>query len=154
MENYAQQPQNDSFGNGLKWGCGCAVAGSVVAGIVVAAVAAFIWWGIGLLETQIGADLRTNPVIQEHLGEVQSCDLNWVASGELPEDVYSLTISGSKGNGVVECKTETVSPEEERVLEGTLTMSDGKTFDLFPDGAPEAAAPAEVDLEAVPSATE
>ncbi|MCA9796133.1 MAG: hypothetical protein KC910_30205, partial [Candidatus Eremiobacteraeota bacterium] len=74
--------------------------------------------------------------------------------GELPDDVYSLTLSGSNGNGVVECKTETVSPEEERVLEGTLTMSDGQKFDLFPEGAPEVTEPGDVNLEADPAPTE
>jgi hypothetical protein len=90
--------------------------------------------GMGEFARQVQVDLNTNPVIQSHIGEVESCKVKYGASlMEEGEDVYVFHVRGTKGSGTVTAECVTIDEDTEQVVSGTLVLSSGETVDLFPD---------------------
>jgi hypothetical protein len=118
------------------WGC----VGLGVVGIVAVAVIVwlFIHWGMGMFEEQVKMDLRDNPVVIEHLGRLDSLEVMWSASMAAPgTDEFVFRAEGTKGTGVIRAVCVTRSADREEVVSGTLEMSDGSDYDLFPEGGPD-----------------
>jgi hypothetical protein len=114
---------------------GCAAAG--VVGIVVLALGAglFVRWGMGIFAEQVKLELRENPVILEHLGRLDTLEMDMTASTAAEdEDEFVFNAEGTKGSGVIRAICITRSPDREEVVSGTLELPDGSTYDLFPDG--------------------
>lgn len=89
--------------------------------------------GMGEFAHQVQADLTDNPVIVEHIGEIESFTIKYGASFlEEGEDVFVFRIRGTKGAGTVTAECVSVSDDEEDVVSGTLELAGGETFDLFP----------------------
>ena len=91
--------------------------------------------GCGLLdafENQVAADIKDNPVIVQHIGEIKSIDTDWTLTGEEPkEDVFVFRLSGTKGDGVLTAQCITVDADHEDVVSGSLKLPSGETVDLF-----------------------
>jgi len=117
---------------------GCRPIVFFFAGIGVLAVMCFVCCGgvffgtTRMLKGQVQQAIQPNPVVQEHIGEIEDIDLDWVASMEAPEDVFVYELQGSKANATVEVITETVDADTEALISGKLRLPDGREFDLIP----------------------
>lgn len=91
--------------------------------------------GCGLLaefERQVAVDIEDNPVIVRYIGDIDTIEIDWTATGEEPdEDVFVFRLSGSKGGGVLTAKCITVDADHEDVVSGSLRLPSGETIDLF-----------------------
>jgi hypothetical protein len=116
----------------LIFGCGgCAVI------VVLATVFggwALIKLGFGVFADEVENDLRTNPVITEHIGRIEEFDLDLGASiaAEGDED-FVFHVSGTKGSGLVTATCVTNENGVEEVVSGTIQLESGETLDLFPE---------------------
>ena len=102
-----------------------------VAGLVVCFTAS----ACGLLdefERQVAEDIKANPVIVNHNGEITAIEVDWTATGEEPdEDVFVFNLTGTKGNGTLTAECITVDADHEDVVSGSLQIPSGETIDLF-----------------------
>jgi len=130
------QPTGDSRSSSRRsWlivGCGgCAV--------MVALVAVFGGWalmrfGLGVFADEVESDLRSNPVIIEHIGRFEEFELDLGASiaSEGSED-FVFRASGTKGSGLITATCVTNDEGIEEVVAGTVQLDSGETLDLFPE---------------------
>jgi hypothetical protein len=121
-------PQRQGKTMGLLIGIGIGV---VLVGVV--GVAALVVFGLGIFKNEVRDVLQANPVIESHIGTIQEISLDLVGTGEVEDpDTFVFNVVGSKGSGVITAKCITVGDAEE-ITEGSLTLTSGETFDLFPD---------------------
>ena len=103
------------------------------------------YFAMGFSATIIAKSVEDNPVIEEHIGTIDSANFNFVKTGELGEEApqgklkpIALDVKGSKGSGTIEGY---FNQTNNNIESGTLTTADGQTFDLFPAEAHEMPAP-------------
>lgn len=102
----------------------------VAGGLVV------VSFGIGVFTDQVEADLRENPVIVEHIGRIESFEIELMASMAAPgEEDFVFRVEGTKGNGLIQATCVTIDDLTEDVVAGTLQLDSGETIDLFLDQA-------------------
>lgn len=136
---------------------GCLLA--VILVIVVAGVGIFFLGkaGLNVVAEQVKMDIRDNPVIQEHIGEIQEIELNLKASGaSAQKEQFVFDVKGTKGSGQLTVKVDAPEDPEKaqvkegepfmKVLSGSLRMADGTTHEILPavvveETAPDAPAP-------------
>jgi len=114
------------------FGCGgCAV--------VVVLVMAFGGWaliklGLGVFADEVESELRSNPVIIEHVGRIEEFELDLSASvAEEGGEDFIFHVSGTKGSGLVTATCVTNDEGIEEVVAGTIQLESGETLNLFPD---------------------
>lgn len=91
-------------------------------------------FGFGQFEEQVQAQLQGNPVIEEHIGTITSCDLDLGKSGEIEDpEIFVFHIQGTKGSGTVQVRSVTNAQGDNEVQGGQLRMADGTVHDLFPE---------------------
>ena len=138
---------------------GCLIAVGV--GVVLVASCGYFGfqWSTGILEDTVQNELADNPVILEHLGELQSVSVDLKGTGDkrnLGGLVFNLT--GAKGSGRLIVKvadkaaedataakaaaeaseaSEASEGEEQEVPKmitaGILELPSGETYQIFPD---------------------
>ncbi len=94
------------------------------------------YFGLTLITDEVEGDLRDNPVIAEHIGSIQSFEMDWGGSfvEEEDDDTFVFRIRGSKASGIVTVVCEdTGNAEIAEVVSGTLQVDSGETYDLFPE---------------------
>jgi len=93
------------------------------------------YFGLDMMSDEVESDLRDNPVIAEHIGSIQSFEMDWGGSfvEEEDEDTFVFRIRGSKASGIVTVLCDTDSAEIAEVVSGTLQVDSGETYDLFPE---------------------
>ena len=93
-----------------------------------------MFYGLGQLESETRAALSENEVIQERIGEIQTCDMDWMASmqksGQGEEDTFVFDVAGDKGKGKVVAFVLQAG-DDFYIDSGTLTMEGGESFDLI-----------------------
>ena len=99
--------------------------------------------------------LNTNPVVQEHLGEVTKLDMDMNAMMNAQDGIVIFNASGTKANGVLKVKEINVEMDNGQTTGdlggGTLTTNDGQTYELTP-AIPQTLPPGVQDLIPVPPA--
>ena len=107
--------------------------------VIVALVAVFGGWGLmrfglGVFADEVENDLRSNPVIIEHIGRFEEFDLDLGASiaSEGNED-FVFRVSGTKGSGLITATCVTNDAGIEEAVAGTIQLESGETLDLFPE---------------------
>jgi hypothetical protein len=116
----------------LIFGCGgCAVF------VILAAV--FGGWalmklGLGVFADEVESELRSNPVIIEHVGRIEEFELDLSASvAESGGEDFVFKVTGTKGSGLVTATCLTNEDGIEEVVAGTIQLESGETLDLFPE---------------------
>ena len=103
--------------------------------LVFACLALLLATGCGVLgefERQVAEDIKDNPVIRRHIGDIESIDIDWTATGEEPgDDVFVFSLKGSNGEGVLTAECITVDATHEDVVSGSLRLPSGESIDLF-----------------------
>jgi hypothetical protein len=129
-----------------KIGAGCLI--TVV--VVIAVLAGGGYWafkaGTGMLAEQTKVAVRDNPVILEHIGNIEDITLDLKATAAAGEEEFMVfQLKGSKGSGELKVNIKQVSDEAVAISQGTLRMEDGKTYELVPGGAPTPPKPEKTD---------
>ncbi len=93
--------------------------------------------GKGMIADQVKQELGANEVIQEHLGEIQSADLNFTATTEVGQEKPGslvFDIVGTKGTGVLEIQQDSKNPGEGlSIRSAELVMPDGTRHEVIAD---------------------
>ncbi len=127
---------------------GCLIWG-IIAGLVggfgvlaVACCGGFVALGINVTAEQVAEDLRENPVVVEHVGNITSIKADWLKSVSTDDDTFVYDVTGTKGTARLRVVSESVG-DGEIVVSGTLETPDGVRHDLFPhDPGPDDSSPA------------
>ncbi|MEM6692398.1 MAG: hypothetical protein AAF664_23405, partial [Planctomycetota bacterium] len=93
-------------------------------------------FGLDQMETSFRADLESNPVFLEQVGEIETFSSNFmetIAASQDDEPRFVYDVKGSNGSGKVYIKQ---GPAENgkgiKIIEAELVMDDGETFLLVP----------------------
>lgn len=121
---------------GLYIGLGC--AGIVLLSILVCcgSAAMMTQFGIGIVADEYASQLEGNPVIVEHIGEIDELSVDWgstftrAAEGDGQSEAIGFSIRGSKGSGVVYIEQDNSSGDDVRMKSATLVTSDGNSFPI------------------------
>ena len=115
----------------LLFGCGgCAV---VVALVTIFGGWALLRFGLNVFSGEVEGELRSNPVIIEHIGLIQEFEVDIRASfAEEGDEDFVFRVRGSKGSGLVTATCVTTDDGTEEVVAGTLQLDSGETLELFP----------------------
>ncbi len=105
--------------------CGCGMLGY------------FGFYGVmGVMEGMVRDQIKDDPVIVEHIGELQTVKTNITATGEEKQqnpqpgrNVLVFDVTGTKGSGQV-VGTQVQAPEPGLVLENARLRKDGKEYPL------------------------
>ena len=99
------------------------------------------WLGMSVFKQEVQNELERNPVVVEHVGLPLEVELDFVGTGAARgANEFVLTVSGPKGSGKVTIDSPTRPDGSSEFLGGTLTLEDGRTFDLYPEAEAEAEA--------------
>ena len=100
--------------------------------------AGIAWWGMGagmnMVAQQIRPGLENDPVVQQHIGEIETFDWNLMATGEATEkstgeDVMVWDVKGSKGSGQISGTVDQAAGGV-KLKNGKLKMKSGEEFNL------------------------
>lgn len=82
-----------------------------------------------LIGSGIERQLRDHPQIREHVGEIQSLDVDWTKS-MADDDIWVYSIEGRAGTG--ELTVESISEDDgsEEILSANLRLSDGTQIEI------------------------
>ena len=97
----------------------------------------FIWFGVGQMTEMVKQQISDDPVVREHLGEVQSVTTNMMAIGEEQQknppapgqNVLVFDVVGTKGSGQL-VGTQLPAPGPGRFLTNMKLRKDGKEYPL------------------------
>lgn len=127
---YGAPPPQKSSSAGL-W-IALAVAGVVLL-VCGGGCGALVFVGLNVAEEEIAAQVRDNPKLREHVGEIESLDMDIIASGaEDDDDVFVYRVKGSKGSGKLTIREGTTDGFDTTVEEATLRLPDGTTVQIVP----------------------
>ena len=126
---YAPQPPKSSstwlwillaLGGVLFLSCGACVVG----------VAMF---GMNIVAEEVAGQVRDNPKFREHIGELESLNVDWVATSANDDDeTFVYKAKGNKGSGVLTVKQETDDDGNEVIREASLRLKSGTTVQIVP----------------------
>jgi hypothetical protein len=92
-----------------------------------------MWFGLGELERQVADELRDNPRLVAEVGEVQSMDMDVIASGNIDDnDTFVYRVRGTKASGQLTVKHITDDAWNEKVVEATLKLNTGTEVQIVP----------------------
>lgn len=92
-----------------------------------------VGFGLQIVTTEIEDQLSGNPILQEHIGEVQSFEMDWSRSfADEDDDTFIYQVQGTKGEGRVTVKHITGEDGNEVILSAQLRLPSGETIDLMP----------------------
>jgi hypothetical protein len=118
----------------LIFGCGgCAVIGALA---IILGGWGLLRFGLVVFTDEVESDLRSNPVIVEHVGRIEEfeLDLGGSIAAEGGDD-FVFRVSGTKGSGLLTATCITNEDGSEEVVAGTIQLESGETLDLFPEAA-------------------
>jgi hypothetical protein len=81
----------------------------------------------------IRSDLQDNPVIAEHVGDIDSLEVKLTSSNPFQDD-YVFRITGSQDSGTITANCVEDNLGKFRVMHGDLKLDNGDVYDLYPDG--------------------
>jgi hypothetical protein len=116
----------------LIFGCGgCAIATTLA---IIFGGWVLLRFGLGVFADEVESNLRSNPVIVEHVGRIEEFELDVGASVAVEGgDDFVFRVSGTKGSGLVTATCITNDEGTEEIVAGTVQLASGETLDLFPD---------------------
>jgi hypothetical protein len=123
-------PHTPKRGNQTFW---FLALGAVAVFVCCGGLAGIMWFGLGELERQVANELRTHPKLVAEVGEVQSMDMDVLASGLIEDtDTFVYRVRGTKASGQLTVKHITEDDWNEKVVEATLKLSSGNTVQIVP----------------------
>jgi hypothetical protein len=128
---YGPPPTPRKSSAGLWWGLG--IGGAVLLLACGGTCTGLLMFGMNIAEEEIAAQLRDEPKFREHIGELQSLDMDLIASGaEDDDEVFVYKVRGSKGSGKVTIHEGEDDDGNTTVEKATLRLSDGTQVQVVP----------------------
>ena len=94
-------------------------------------IAALMGVGFNSIRREVALDLHDHPQIREHIGEMDSFELDLGGSFEVVDSgSFVYAISGSKGRGLIQVWSEANARGVEEVVAAELEMDDGRLIQL------------------------
>jgi hypothetical protein len=91
-------------------------------------------WALEDTTQTVREGLADNPVIREHIGEVQSFKMQkWASIMHDNEETYLFRIEGSLASGTITADCWPDDEGDDRAYFGVLALDNGETFELIPD---------------------
>ena len=122
----------------------CLTVGLILGGIVGVVLlcggcgVGMYFFGTGQLAGGVQAALADNPVIREHVGEIQSLEFDVMDTGERGgDDVFLFDVTGSKGSGTIFAECIQQPGGGVNVISGQLELDNGEVFPLFTEDPEE-----------------
>ena len=131
-DTYAQNQQPKQAGNSCLWVFAIVGVLAVVGGLVCCGGGYFLFNAATDLVAEAAAqELKKNPVVKEHIGNIESLEINLRESAKQNQEtegvVFVFDIKGDKGSG----KIVVVPGENENEFESiNLVMDDGTTHEI------------------------
>jgi len=96
-------------------------------------VVAVMGLGANIMEEEVSDQLRDNPKLREHIGEIQSFEVNTAGSMLEPDgDTFRYRVQGSTGSGELTVRHITGKDSKEVVEDARLRLSDGTQVQIVP----------------------
>jgi hypothetical protein len=95
----------------------------------------FLYFGVGVITTSVEDELADNPILREHLGEIESFEIDWSRTLS-DEDTFVYNVRGSKGSGRVIVEHVTGPDGMPQIVSAQLRLPSGELIDLMPGEAP------------------
>ncbi|MFO1094252.1 MAG: hypothetical protein U0992_13225 [Planctomycetaceae bacterium] len=92
-----------------------------------------MYFGFSTIETQARPQISNNPVVIEHVGQVTSVEMDWMASIQMSQDqenTFVFDVKGDKGSGRIVAVMDPGSRNPMNLQSGQLTMSTGEVYEL------------------------
>ena len=126
-----QRPQQGSGAKVWLWILGT-IAAIMVIGALVCCGGVFLAYraGTGMIAEAVKTQLSANPVIVEHIGEIESLDMSLTKTGEFAESsggAVAFNISGPKGSGTLLVK-QAPGANGQDIESAELVMADGTRY--------------------------
>lgn len=114
---------------------------AVVLGLCVTGMLVCCGGGIGLMNfgfsvmaVEVQDELAMTPEFQEHIGSIESFEMNWARSfADEDDDAFVYDIQGSNGSGYVRVEQYTDEFGREVIESAKLTLSDGRSIPVSID---------------------
>ena len=91
----------------------------------------FANFGLNVLEADLEAQLRDHPAVQEHLGEIESFDMDWAKSGSIDDgDTFIYNVVGTKDEAEITITSVSMDDGSEEIVYAEMRLSDGETHIL------------------------
>ncbi len=89
------------------------------------------YFGMGVLDEAMATELRGNATFRQHLGELESCKVNLIKTGEIGEDgVIVFDVVGSQGSGTVTARIQEGGGTQV-IQQATLNLPSGEEIELI-----------------------
>ena len=128
-QGYAQGAPPQKSSNTWLWVLGILGALGLVGAVVCCGGSYFAFRaGTGMMADAFKAELADNPVIEEHIGTIDSMSMNLGKTSEYGQSSpgsIAFDISGSKGSGTILIKQETRADGQPGVGSAELILADG-----------------------------
>lgn len=90
-------------------------------------------FGMNIVAAEVEEQLRDNPKLREHIGEIQSLEFDFVATAAKDDDeTFVYNVQGDKGSGTLTVRQTTDEELNEVIEQATLRLKDGKTVEIVP----------------------
>ena len=133
-QGYAQGGPVQKKSNTWLWVLGILGALGVVGALVCCGGSFFAYKaGTGMIAEAFKEQLSGNPVIEEHIGTIDSMNLNLSATGEYGQSSpgsMAFDISGSKGSGTILIKQQPGADGQPGIGSAELVMPDGSRHSI------------------------
>jgi hypothetical protein len=93
--------------------------------------AGLMYFGMNIMSAEIANQLQDNPVFREHIGEIETFEVNFAQSAATDDDVFVYDVQGNKGKGRVTARTTTDANGNEQIVWAKLRTADGQTIPLI-----------------------
>lgn len=98
----------------------------------------FANFGLGQVAAQVKPQLASDPVIQEHIGNLQSTEISFQSIAEAAQNAehqragrdMGVRVKGDKGSGLVVGKMDQSNPSQARIRNAVLVLPSGESYPL------------------------
>lgn len=101
--------------------------GALLVVLVCGGVIGVVKFGFNVIEAEIRNQVRDEPALIEHIGQIEKMDVDLTESAALnDDDTFVYHVTGSKGKGVLTVRHVTNDAGDEEIQTADLRLSDGR----------------------------
>ncbi len=134
-KQFAPQKQTSSGSNTWKWVLGILGGGGLLMVLLCCGGGiGLVGFGMNIVEEDLKNQLRDNPQIKEHIGEITKFDVNFVKStANSDDDVFVYDVEGTNGSAELTIDSESGVDGSEVIRSASMRLPDGDVVELEVD---------------------
>ena len=129
------RPQTGRSSTGC-WIIGILVAAGLLFLVCCGGFAGLMYFGMQVITTSVEEQLAQNPILREHLGQIESFDVDWTRTFA-DEDTFVYDVRGTEGRGRVTVRHVTGPDGTPQIVDAQLRLPTGEAIDLLPPDEPD-----------------